>query len=86
MAKAPTESEAQSLATLKEQENMKPVPSQEDADRIKLGDQVEADEKQPSGPASDAADEVEEANKAALTKAAGADAPSATYKTRASKA
>ncbi len=81
MAKNPTVSDStkeareQSLATLAEQENMKPVPSQEDADRIKLGEQVNADEKQPDGPAANAAAEVATSNEATQRNLAGAPKP-----------
>lgn len=79
------EARAQSAATLREQEQMKPVPSQEDADRIKLGEQVNADAEQPTGPAAEAAAETDDANAEAQRKLAGASEP-ATYATRAAKA
>lgn len=47
-----------SKETLNEQENMTPVPSQEEADRIKLGEQVEAKSDQPDGPAAEAEADV----------------------------
>lgn len=39
---------------LKEQAEMTPVPTQEEADRIKLGEEVEAKSDQPDGPAAEA--------------------------------
>lgn len=59
--------------TLAEQSKMKPVPSQDDADKIKLGEAVEAEEEQPDGPAKRAAERVSAAE------------GSASYQTRASK-
>lgn len=79
------EAREQSAATLKEQENMKPVPSQEDADKIKLGEEVEADEKQPDGPAAKVAEDTAKANDETHAKSETA-ASGSSYKTRASKA
>jgi len=76
----------QSKATLEEQGAMKPVPSQDDADRIKLGEKVNADEKQPNGPAADAAEEVAASNAETQAKMAGAAGDKAAYKTRDAKA
>ena len=82
---ATKEAREQSLATLSEQENMKPVPSQEDADRIKIGEEVEANEKQPDGPAAESAERTAKANEETLAKSETA-AQQGSYKTRASKA
>ncbi|MEE4209345.1 MAG: hypothetical protein V2I43_08780 [Parvularcula sp.] len=71
-----------SEATLQEQSKMRPVPSQDDADRIKRGERVNADADQPKGPAADAAKEAAEANEDAKRRTATADG-SAPYKTRA---
>lgn len=89
-AKAGTEeARAASKATLEEQSNMKPEPSQEDADRMKTGAYKVGENspvEQPEGPAKQAAEETAAANDAALrrtsTPAADASAP---YKTRDAK-
>lgn len=73
------EARERSKETLTEQSKMRPVPSQEDADKIKRGERVDAEEDQPDGPASRAAEEVTERN-------AKADNNTATsYQTRNSK-
>ena len=69
--------------TLKEQEGMRPVPSQEDADRIRLGERVDADEDQPEGPAKRTAEETAAANEESLRRTSTPSSDQgATYKTR----
>ena len=86
-AKAGTDAARQSSAeTLNEQSGMKPVPSQEDADRMKTGAYrvgEDAPVEQPEGPAQKAAEETAAANEDALKRtAAPAPDQGATYKTR----
>lgn len=81
-----TDDQKASLETLNEQANMRPEPSQEDADRIKTGDYRVGEARkstQPDGPAQKTADEIDAENEAA--KRAAAPSGSATYQTRDAK-